>query len=122
MFFRKPLAHIFVNAVGTYVADMLLVSFVVTGGFWAYVVIGLFVSVLNFFIKPILKIVSLPIIFMTLGLFLVVINIFILFLVEYLFSVFQFGEISLAINGFVTYIMAAFIYSVFHFIIWKIFR
>ncbi len=122
MLFRKPLAHLAVNSIGTYVVDILLTAFVVTGGLWGYVVIGLFVSILNIFLKPILKVISLPFIFLTFGLFLIIINAIILFAVEYFLNFFQFGEISLEISGFLTYIVAAFIYSVFHFFSWKIFK
>ena len=122
MFFRKPLAHLAVNSIGTYVVDILVTAFVVTGGFWGYIVIGLFVSILNLFLKPILKVVSLPFIFLTFGLFLVIINAIILFVVQYLLVSFQFGEVSLEISGFLTYIVAAFIYSVFHFLSWKVFK
>ena len=92
MFFRRPLAHTAVNAIGAYLADLLLVSFVVVGGFWAYIVIGLFIGVLNILVKPILKVISLPVIFLTFGLFLIVINALILWVMEYLLGVFQFGE------------------------------
>jgi putative membrane protein len=122
MLFRRPLAHLVINSVGTYIVDILLAAFVVTGGFWAYVVIGLFVSIMNMVLKPILKVVSLPVIFLTFGLFLLVINAVILFVVQYLLTNFQFGEISLEISGLITYIVAAFVYSVFHFIAWKIFK
>jgi putative membrane protein len=122
MHFPKPLLHIALNSFGTYIASILLSGFVVTGGVGGYIVIGLFISVLNYLIKPILKIVSLPFIFATLGLFLVIINAFLLYLVEYVLSYFNLGEISLAIDGLITYIVAALIYSVLHFVVLKFFR
>lgn len=122
MLLRKPIAHIVVNSLGAYILNISLASFVVTGGFWAYVVIGLFVGILNVVVKPILKVVSLPFIFLTLGLFLIVINAVILFVVEYLLQAFQFGEISLAIDGLLTYIVAALILSVVQFFAWKLFK
>ncbi len=122
MLLRKPLAHIAVNAVGTYIADMILPAFVVTGGIWGYIGIGFLVGILNLLVKPLVKVVSLPVIFLTLGLFLIIINALILFLTEYVLSFVHIGQITLAIDGVFTYIIAALIYSVFHFFVWKLFR
>jgi len=45
---------------------------------------GLILGLINFFVKPILKIISAPLILFTLGIFTVVINIVSLFLLDYL--------------------------------------
>ena len=45
---------------------------------------GLILGMINFFIKPVLKLISAPLILFTLGLFTIVINIVSLFLLDYL--------------------------------------
>ncbi|MDD4352409.1 MAG: phage holin family protein [Candidatus Gracilibacteria bacterium] len=66
---------------------------------------GLWLGVLNAFVKPLLKFISFPVIILTLGLFLFVINIFILFLTNYFVP-------DLIIEGAVTYIYLAIIFAI----------
>jgi putative membrane protein len=51
-----------------------------------FIVTGVSVGMINTFIKPILKILSLPLIIITVGLFLFVINALVLWLVEWILS------------------------------------
>ena len=50
---------------------------------------GLILGLINFFVKPILKLISAPLILFTLGLFTIVINIVSLFLLDYLVDEFS---------------------------------
>ena len=75
---------------------------------WIILVAGLVLSVINFILKPILVIVTLPFIAISLGLFLVVINGFLVWLMSTLvgsFDVTGFGSAILAgiIIGLVNY-------------------
>jgi putative membrane protein len=122
MIITKALSRLAENALAVYVADLVFAGFSVVGGFWAYVVVGLMLSVVNFFIKPLVKVISLPFIFVTFGLFVVVINALLLWLVVWLLQVLHLGEISLVIDSVLTYIMAAVIMSVFHFVVSFLFK
>jgi putative membrane protein len=55
-----------------------------TGTWWQYVIVVVILGVANFIVKPILRLLSLPIILVTLGLFLVVVNALVLQLVVWL--------------------------------------
>ncbi len=68
------------NLLGLYLASYLIEGFKVSGGWQAYVVAGLVLTFLNLIVKPILKLVTFPLIILTLGLFLIVINALLLWL------------------------------------------
>lgn len=66
------------NALGLWVAVRILGTGIddvdVTAGFWGFVLAGLIFSIFNSLFKPLLVIVSLPVILLTLGLFTIVVN------------------------------------------------
>lgn len=66
------------NALGLWVAVRILGTGIddvdVTAGFWGFVLAGLIFSVFNSLFKPLLVIVSLPVILVTLGLFTIIVN------------------------------------------------
>lgn len=77
--------QILTNAVAIYVAAELVPGFHLEGNsFGVLVTVGFIFGLINFFIKPLLKILSLPVIFLSLGLFTIVINIAMLLLLDYL--------------------------------------
>lgn len=81
---RRFVAKILVNALAIWAADWLLGGMVVAGGWKAYLIAGLVLGLLNVFVKPILKILTFPIAFLTLGLFGLVLNGLMLSLAAYL--------------------------------------
>ena len=68
------------NILALYLANLWVAGFAVGGGWQGYLVAGLVLGVLNLIVKPVLKIISTPLIVITLGLFLIVINAIILWL------------------------------------------
>ncbi|MEK7125142.1 MAG: phage holin family protein, partial [Patescibacteria group bacterium] len=80
------LLRVVANGVGLYAATMLVTGFAVQGGFNEFALAALVLAILNMFVKPLLKLVSFPLIIITLGLFTIVINALILWLVTYVFS------------------------------------
>lgn len=74
------------NVLGLYLAHLWVAGFAVSGGWQGYLVAGLVLGVLNLIIKPILKIISTPLVIVSLGLFLIVINAIILWLAAQLTS------------------------------------
>ncbi len=78
--FRRFLLKIIIGAAALWAADALLAGFSVSGGLQGYLLAGLVLAVLNTFVRPILKLLSLPLLLVTLGVFTVVINAAILWL------------------------------------------
>ncbi len=74
----RLIIHILSNALGIW-ASARLVPGIVFEGDWEWLILtGAILGLINFFIKPIVKIVSLPLIWLTLGLFTIVINVLML--------------------------------------------
>ena len=118
-FITKLILQIIANAVAIFIAAKYVhganfgVSF--SGDLVDYLIIGVVLALANIFIRPILKIVSAPLIFITLGLFIVVINAVILFVVDWFFE-------ALTINGFLGYFWTTIIIAIVNAIIVGMFK
>jgi putative membrane protein len=77
---RWILIKIVASVAALWVADWLLTGFVVSGGPAGYVVAGVLLGLLSAFVRPVLKVLTFPLILVTLGLFTAVINAFLLWL------------------------------------------
>ncbi len=69
-----------------YAATYLIPGFLINGGIKEYLLAGVLLGIVNFFIKPVLKVVSMPLIMLTLGLWTIVLNALILWAVDYVFD------------------------------------
>jgi putative membrane protein len=85
-----------INAAALWVADVLFDSMHISG-FWSYFLAALVLGIANWIIKPILTILTFPLIIITLGLFLLVINIAMVALAEWIAP-------NFSIDGFWTYV------------------
>ena len=83
---RRFLIKVLVSAVALWAADYFLTGFAVMGGITGYLIAGLVLGALNTFIRPVLKLLALPLILVTLGLFTFVINAVILWSVAHIVS------------------------------------
>lgn len=72
------------TAASVWVAVWLIDGFEFGGEWWQFLIVALIVGLVNAIVKPILKILSLPLIALTLGLFLVVVNALVLQLAVWL--------------------------------------
>ena len=81
-FLSKFIARIVLNGAALYVAKLYLSGFIITGGLEALLVGGLVLAFLNAFVRPILRLVSSPLIFLTFGLFNIVIHVIILLVAD----------------------------------------
>jgi len=80
----KLIIQILTNAVAIYIAARVVNGFTLNEeDFKTLFTIGFIFGMINFFIKPVLKLISVPLIFFTLGLFTIVINIVMLLLLDY---------------------------------------
>ena len=87
-------------------------TFTVEGGVLAYMLTGFIVGILNFFVKPILKIVSLPVIFVTGGLMLIVINAIILFLTKEILEILNLFDAHLVVGDIKSWLFSSAIFGI----------
>jgi putative membrane protein len=71
---RRLVIRTLVTMLALWVAGYFLVGFSVAGGFVGFLTAGLVLALLNGLVRPVIKLVTLPLILLTLGLFTVVIN------------------------------------------------
>jgi len=108
-FITKFILRIIANALAIFIAVRYIhganfdVSF--TGDLVDYLMFGVILALANTFIRPILKIISAPLIFITLGLFVIIINAVILFGVDWFFE-------ALSITGFMGYFWTTIILAI----------
>jgi len=111
MFLIKFILRIIANGLGVFAAVYFLPQYISFTGSWIdYLVVGAILAIANMIVKPILKIVSAPLILITLGFFLVVINMIILFGVDYFVE-------QANINGFMGYFWISIILAIINAII-----
>jgi putative membrane protein len=88
-FLGKVIANIIANSVAILIAERLVSGFVFWGNWQDLLVAGAVLGIVNSFVRPVIKLLALPLILITLGLFSVVINIFILLLVSHFLPTLQ---------------------------------
>jgi len=104
---------ILVNAAALYVAQLLVegvdFDFNQEGAWWQFLLVALIFGLVNTFVKPILRLLTLPITMVTLGLFLLVLNALLLLLVGWIA-----GELALGftVDGFFPAILGSIIISI----------
>jgi len=106
-FIVRIILRILANALAIFVAAKLIDQVTFTGDLVDYLMVGLILAVANIIVRPVLKIVSAPLIFITMGLFSLVINLIILFVVDWFVE-------SLSIAGLWGYIWGTIIISIFN--------
>jgi putative membrane protein len=94
-----------INAVAVWVAALLLDGITIEGNWFDLFLVGLVMGLVNAIIKPILKLLALPITIVTLGLFTLVINAGMLALVAWIMP-------TLAVDGFITALLGGILISI----------
>lgn len=115
-FILSPLIGIAVNGFILFLLTELVDGVIYTGGLKFFIIGGLIIGLVNFFIRPILKAVSLPLVLITGGMFLIVINVFILWFLAYFIDVLEFQGVTLYFSGVDTYIIGAIVFGVINWI------
>ena len=120
---------ILANSVALYLVDYFLtgICFVREGvsvcpakpeaNFWIFALAGIALGILNVFVKPFLKLISLPITFLTAGLFMFVVNGFVFGLLVWTINTLDLTNLSILVEGgnvWLTYIYAAIILGLFN--------
>lgn len=92
-FLISLIIHIAANAGGIYLAWLVVPDVTFTGDFTLLIIAGAAMGVINAFLKPILKILTLPLLLLSFGLFSIIINMFLLWLVDILIQELTIGGI-----------------------------
>ena len=106
----KLIIRILINAVAIWLTSLLLPGFTLTGNVFSLILVAVIFGLVNAIIRPIVKLLTLPINLVTLGLFTLVINALMLILTVWLS-----GSLSLeggVFQNFLTAFIAAIIISV----------
>lgn len=82
------------TAAALWVAVWLIDGFDFTGAWWQFLIVAAILGLANAIVKPILRLLSLPIVVLTLGLFLIVVNALVLQLVVWLSGIWDLGLTS----------------------------
>lgn len=116
---RRLTAHIIANAIALYfVGEFLNGMFAISGGYKGYLIAAVLFGFLNGFVKPVIKILSLPFVLITAGVFILVINIFLVWFAKYALDVLQFEGVAIIIEGGIaTYLYAALLISIINMLI-----
>jgi len=103
---KKLLLYIIASVLGIFLAIWLAPNVQFNGSNEIIVITGVILGLVNFFIKPILKLVSFPLQIITLGFFNFVINIFLVWLIIDVLSPIEInGLFSLLITTFIIWIL-----------------
>ncbi len=91
--------RIITNAIAVYVAAHVVPGIALRGGFWEVVLAGFLFGALNTVLKPLLLLLSLPLLVLTLGLFTLVVNGIMLLLLAWLLPFLTISGLVPAIVG-----------------------
>lgn len=111
-FVYKPLFGIVLNGVVLYLLIQLVDGIKYTGGFKFFLLAAIVLGLINFLVKPLLKLLSLPFVLFTGGLFLILINVFVLWFLTYFLSVVEFRDVTLVFENFQTYVIGAVVFGI----------
>lgn len=96
---------------------MLNGDFAITGGVTGYFLAALIFGTLNTLIKPLLKLLSLPLLLITAGLFTFVLNMLVVWLAKYVLDVLAFEGIGVHVEHIAAYFYAGLLLAVANFLI-----
>ncbi len=85
---KKWIINLLISAVVVYFAAWLLPGIHI-GSFVSAIIVALVMGFLNRFVKPVLKILTIPITILTLGLFLLILNVLLIYFTDWLISGFS---------------------------------
>src|SRR3989344_4648276 len=101
-FLAKTVLAVAVNGLALYAADKIIPGFSVSGDLKTFAIVALALTLLNWVVKPVLKLILGPIIILTLGLGLILVNMLILYILDSLTN-------NLTIDGILTLFYASII-------------
>ncbi len=94
---RRLLYAWIVNVVAIWVAAYFVDGINYSDDYWILIVAGLVFGLVNFFLKPIVKLLAIPLIIITLGIVLFFINLFMLYITSWIVSGFDIDSFMAAV-------------------------
>jgi len=114
---KKILLGIVLNSLALFVVTKLVTDLQFTGGLLFFVIGGTIIGVLNTFVKPLMKLLSFPLVLFSAGLFIFVINVIIFWLTVKAINGIHFSDVTVMVNSVWTYFIAAFIFAIINWIL-----
>jgi len=110
--FKRLLIGLLLNAIGMYVVMTFVPGIDAHGDLRLYMLAGIVVGLLNLVIKPLMKLLALPIVFLTMGLFMIVINVIIFWLTVKAVNVINLSGVSIIVKENLAYLYSAIVLAV----------
>ena len=114
---KKIVIGVVLNALALYAVTYFLDDITYVGGLKFFLLGGLIIGILNTFVRPLMKLLSFPLVFMTVGLFTLVINAIIFWLTIRLVNGIHLADVSVAVASTWTYFVAALIFGLMNWVI-----
>lgn len=108
---KKIVFGIVLNALALYVVTKFLPEIQYTGGIAFFIVGGTIIGFVNTFVKPIMKLLSLPLVLITVGLFLFVINAIVFWLTVQIVNGINIADVTITVESPLAYFMASIIFG-----------
>jgi len=108
---KKIILGVVLNALALYGVVYFLHDIQYTGGILFFVLAGFIIGFLNTFVKPLMKILSFPLMLMTIGLFSLVINAIVFWLTMKIVNGIHIADISVNITSAWTYLIAGLVFG-----------
>jgi len=109
---NRIIVGVVLNGLALYLVTKFIPDVQYTGGVAFFALGGFVIGLLNAFIKPLMKILSFPLILMTVGLFILVINAIIFWLTVQAVNAISIADISVTIIQPVTYLWGALVFGI----------
>ena len=114
---KKIIIGVVLNSVALFGVYKLVGDITYTGGAWFFLIGGAIIGVLNTFVKPLMKLLSLPVLLLTFGLFSLVINAVIFYLTVKVVNGIHFQDVSVVVGSVWTYFIAALVFGIINWIL-----
>ncbi len=114
---KKLLIGIVLNGLALFVVTKLVSDLLYTGGFMFFLIAGVIIGTLNTFVKPLMKLLSFPIVLLTAGLFSFVINVIIFWLTVKLVNAIHFSGVTVSVGSVWTYFIAALVFGIINWVL-----
>jgi len=108
---KRLVLGILLNGLALYALTQFVSGVTYTGGVKVFIIAGLIIGILNSVVKPILKLLTIPFIFLSFGIFLIVINGLMLWLMSYILHVANFRDVTLDFSSIGTLFISAIVFG-----------
>lgn len=108
---KKIIIGVVLNGLALYVVTKFVPDVAYTGGIKFFALGGLVIGTLNTFVKPLMKLLSFPLMLMTVGLFTLVINAVIFWLTVVAINGISISDITVSVGSPWTYLIGAIVFG-----------